>query len=274
MTLSPETIDPFLNWLSANGASPETLRGYRSDLTAFTLWVNLDRFETLAEQENAAALWLTMAREHKKPKTIRRRLTSLRSWSKYCDEPTFLSHYRPPIPEQSKAKPLPGGIPSVLAMVEEARRGPDAPGRMALVGLCGLVGLRVSAACTVTALDVDTSPLRRSVSFVGKGARSFTMPVSDPAWEAIGPAVTTGGRTSLVGVGERRARQIVTLLGERAGLGHIASHDLRRTYATALWDRCHDLRVVQELLGHASPVTTAIYIGITDAAMRDAAAVA
>jgi len=63
---------------------------------------------------------------------------------------------------------------------------------------------------------------------------------------------------------------MITLLGERAGLSRpIASHDLRATFGTAVFNKTGNLRTAQELLGHSSSATTEIYTGVDLKQMRD-----
>jgi site-specific recombinase XerD len=75
----------------------------------------------------------------------------------------------------------------------------------------------------------------------------------------------------VVGLKDRFARRVITELGVRAKLErHTSSHDLRATFATAVYDHTLDQRVVQELLGHSSGTTTEIYIGRSNDQMRKA----
>ena len=65
-------------------------------------------------------------------------------------------------------------------------------------------------------------------------------------------------------MGDRSARALITRLGERAGLRRaIASHDLRATFATEVYNRTRDMRLVQELLGHSRLSTTQKYTQVS-----------
>jgi site-specific recombinase XerD len=97
----------------------------------------------------------------------------------------------------------------------------------------------------------------------GKGDKDRIIPVSPEAWDAVANSVVRswGNGSTVVGLKDRFARRLVSALGERAGLQrHISSHDLRATFATAVFDKTGDIRLVQMLLGHASVVTTQLYI--------------
>lgn len=142
----------------------------------------------------------------------------------------------------------------------------------ALVTLGGFVGCRISESLSLTVNSFDLHDML--VSIRGKGDKTRVVPMSDEAWTHLAPAFALAHLKEdqrLVSYKDRFARQIVTNLGTRAGLSRkIASHDLRATFATAALDKTNNIRVVQELLGHASSQTTEIYTGIGVAQMREA----
>jgi site-specific recombinase XerD len=79
------------------------------------------------------------------------------------------------------------------------------------------------------------------------------------------------GDSPLVGINERHARKVITSLGAKIGLERrISSHDLRATFATAVYDKTMDIRLVQELIGHATSAQTEVYIGVNLDKMREA----
>jgi site-specific recombinase XerD len=142
----------------------------------------------------------------------------------------------------------------------------------ALVAFCGMCGLRVAEATSVKPSHIDLTEMLLTVR--GKGDKTRVIPISPECWEIIQQAVVVAfveGDRSVVGMQERFARQLITNLGKRAGLQRpIASHDLRATFATAVYDSTRDQRVTQELLGHASGATTELYIQVSMNKMREA----
>jgi site-specific recombinase XerD len=107
----------------------------------------------------------------------------------------------------------------------------------------------------------------------GKGDKGRVVPVSNRAWGVLAMPVARAmmNQCEVVGLKDRFARRVITELGVRAKLErHTSSHDLRATFATAVYDHTLDQRVVQELLGHSSGTTTEIYIGRSNDQMRKA----
>lgn len=142
----------------------------------------------------------------------------------------------------------------------------------ALIALCGLCGCRVAEALSIRPSDFDLEQMLLHIR--GKGDKGRHVPVSNRAWDVMALSVTrafVSENAQVVGLRDRFARQIISDLGERAGLRrHISSHDLRSTFATEIYNRTLDLRLVQELLGHSSSTTTELYTGISQDKMRAA----
>jgi site-specific recombinase XerD len=139
--------------------------------------------------------------------------------------------------------------------------------------MCGLIGMRVSEALSARPSWFDFSG--RVVLIRGKGDKERRVPVSDEAWDALFDAVShafiEGNDRSVIRFRDRNARALITSIARRAGLRrHVASHDLRATFATEVYNKTRDQRVVQELLGHAQGSTTEVYIEVTMDKMRQA----
>jgi integrase/recombinase XerD len=159
----------------------------------------------------------------------------------------------------------------------------------ALLELLYSCGLRVSEALN---LDLEDVSLRdRSVRVIGKGDRERRLPIGEVAVQAIETYLDAGrpqleerarGRTRLTSdvaanrggplfVGDRGRRlnrmsawRIIRNAALAGGVrGHVTPHTLRHSFATHLLEGGADLRVVQELLGHASITTTQLYTHLT-----------
>ena len=176
-------------------------------------------------------------------------------------------------------------LPKALTIDEVARlidaAGPrDTPTGLrdhALLELLYGTGTRVSEAVGLDIDDVDLA--ERTITVIGKGDRQRRVPVGSVACAAVDeylvrgrPALAQAGRGTpalfLNARGARLSRQsgfgIVSAAAKRAQIAkEVSPHTLRHSYATHLLQGGADVRVVQELLGHASVTTTQIYTAVT-----------
>lgn len=189
---------------------------------------------------------------------------------------------RPPTP--------PRRLPKAIS-VEEVERllaaaGPEDTARglrdRALLELLYGSGVRISEA---VGLDVDDLDLEDgSVHVLGKGDKERVVPIGGYAKRAV-EAYLTRARPELAKAGRgvpalflnarggRLSRQgawmVLNAAAERAGLTEVSPHTLRHSFATHLLDGGADVRVVQELLGHASVTTTQVYTLVTVQVLRE-----
>lgn len=266
-TLTSDHIVKFQSSLSARGRSDQTVKCYASDLRMMLTELETPEI-SMEEFEDTAMEWLQEHRREVAPKTTSRRLTSLRAFAKWAGWGPLLTEYSAPTPARGMPHPLPEGIEGVKRLIAAARYDTH----KALVALCGLCGLRVAEALAVKPSHFDHEA--NTLTIRGKGDKTRVIPVSETAWEFLARPVTRAfieGDRPVVGLKDRFARRVITELGERAGLQrHISSHDLRATFATAVYDKTLDLRTTQELLGHSSSQTTELYTGVTMDKMRGA----
>jgi site-specific recombinase XerD len=137
-------------------------------------------------------------------------------------------------------------------------------------------GLRVAELCGLRDRDLDLG--HRMVTVWGKGSRQRRIPVGEPAAAALRAWLTTG-RPALVAAARQPGQPVDALFLNRKGRplgtrdvrrlldrrsnGPTHPHALRHSFATHLLDGGADLRVVQELLGHASLQTTQVYTHVS-----------
>ena len=194
---------------------------------------------------------------------------------------------RPPAPPRRLPKAI--SVDDVERLLEAAGFDgtPLALRDRALLEVLYGTGARISEA---VGLDVDDLLERDAVVLRGKGGKERVVPVGSYARKAVDdylvrarPALAAGGRGTprlfLNARGGALSRQSAwTILGvaaERAGLAtQISPHTLRHSYATHLLDGGADVRVVQELLGHASVSTTQVYTLVTVDRLREVYATA
>jgi integrase/recombinase XerD len=285
-------IEEFLTYLRVErGLSAATIRAYRGDLTDF------------AASRGAAAGWGTSpdtavrylaARARRgtlrdpglAPTSLRRRAASLRGFFRFAfgeglipvDVATHID-----LPRQPRLLPETLTVAEVERLLDAA---PDLRGR-ALAELLYAAGLRVSEAIGLDREDLSVDG--GFVRVIGKGDRERLVPVGDVALDWLNrwlaedrPALlarshvapSRGGPLFLGDRGGRLARQqafaIVRGAARRAGLSdRVSPHTLRHSFATHLLEGGADLRIVQELLGHASISTTQLYTHLTGERVRE-----
>ena len=200
-------------------------------------------------------------------KTTGRRLTSLRAFAKWADWGQVLEDYDAPTPARTQPHPLPEGMDGVRKLIVLAPN----EAQKALIALCGMCGCRVGEALSITPESFDLE--RMTLTIRGKGDKTRVVPVATEAWAIMQTQVIRafGNGTTVVNLRDRNARKVITGLGRKAHLRRaISSHDLRATFGTHVYDKTKDIRVVQELLGHATSAQTEVYLGITDETLRKA----
>ncbi len=280
----PLDAEEYLAWLAVErGRSANTLSAYRRDLAAYSRWLGeqgLGHEQVTPHQIERYAIHLRGA--GRAPATVARSLTAVRQFHRFlvaderrADDPA--ADVDPPRVPAGLPKPLTVGQ---IAGLLDGITGDDPISRRdrSLLELLYATGMRVSELCGLSLADVDQ--LEQLVRVFGKGAKERVVPYGGAAARALDRWLAPGGRDQLAGVagtarvdqealyvgrrGRRLGRQHVWLIlrqrAERAGLATGSSpHVLRHSCATHLLDAGADLRVVQELLGHASISTTQIY---------------
>jgi len=277
------------------GLSPNTIEAYRRDLARYAAFLRgrgIDDAVTVRDADVRAFLAATSASTHgpdERPyaaTSVARSLAAVRAFHRFllreglADGDPAATVVRPRLP---RALPHPIPAADVAGLLE--RPDPDAPAGTrdrAILELLYGAGLRVSE---LTGLDVDDVDLDDgAVRVLGKGGKEREVPIGRFAREAVAayltrgrPALATGtsrGALFLNARGGRLTRQSVAraLAGyaHDAGIARrVTPHDLRHSFATHLLDGGADVRVVQELLGHASLATTQIYTLVTARHLRE-----
>jgi len=192
-------------------------------------------------------------------------------------------------PRRAKTLPVVASADGMRALLEGQRDAassgdPVALRDHALLELLYAAAIRVSELCGIDLDDLDLQ--RRTVRVLGKGAKERVVPFGGPAAEALG-AFVTRGRPALLARAEKAtpalflgargaplSRQsawlVIRAAAEKAQItSEISPHTLRHSFATHLLQGGADVRVVQELLGHASVATTQIYTHVSLDTLRD-----
>lgn len=280
-------VEEFLDWLVVErGRAANTIDAYRRDLVQYVEWLHaagtdparvsvgeIERF--LAERTAAGAAKSSMARQFSSIRMLHRFMVEegLRR-----DDPAGLA--------EGVSKPA--GIPKPLSEEEVssliASVSGDEPRDFrdrAILEFLYATGARVSEVCGLNLADLDMEA--SLVRLFGKGSKERVVPFGSVAHQAM-EAWLSSGRSAmeplrwrkkddsyavfLGGRGTRLSRQVafqvVRDAGVRAGIEReVSPHALRHTCATHLLDHGADLRIVQEMLGHASITTTQVYTRVS-----------
>ncbi|MGZ4471861.1 MAG: site-specific tyrosine recombinase XerD [Nocardioidaceae bacterium] len=285
------------------GLADNTLKSYRRDLRRYVSFLaGRDVDDVAAVGENLVTAFLMSLREGDAEHpplsagSAARTVVAVRGFHRFAVREGLTEHdpssaVRPPAP----AKRLPKALP--LADIERILEAAGAPGTAlalrdrALLEVLYGTGARISEAVGLDVDDLDLSVEGQgSVLLRGKGSKERVVPVGSYAREAV-EAYLVRGRPELSGVGKglpalflnarggRLSRQsawaVLVRAAERAGVSaEVSPHTLRHSFATHLLDGGADVRVVQELLGHASVTTTQVYTLVTVDSLREVYATA
>ena len=277
------------------GLSEHTLSAYRRDLRRYVVFLTRRDMLEPGEVEEAtvrsfvASLSASTHGPNDAPyraTSVARTLSAVRSFHRFLlregvtDRDPAVGVPQPRLP-RSLPRPLP--VVDVLRLLEAPDEGSPAGLRdRAILELLYGSGLRISE---LTGLDVDDLDLEEgSVRVLGKGGKEREVPLGSFGRDAVG-AYLTRGRPALASVatrgavflnarGGRLSRQSCARLLSRyvrlAGIERrVTLHTLRHSFATHLLEGGADVRVVQELLGHASVATTQIYTHVTARHLRE-----
>ncbi|HZW59700.1 MAG TPA: tyrosine recombinase XerC [Woeseiaceae bacterium] len=272
-----EWIDAFIRHLSLERRlSPLTCRAYRRDLEALADWCAREDIAGWrgVDGEHLRAFSASCYRKGLAAGSIQRRLSAARTFFRYLLREKHVR--RNPVTAISapkKGKRLPGNL-DADRMARLLEIGGDAPLVLrdrAILELFYSSGLRLAE---LTGLDVGDLDLADGlVRVTGKGSKDRVLPVGRHARAALGrwlgarAAFAAGIDTGALFLSRRGARLSqrsvqarVNYWAKRQGIdARVHPHLLRHSFATHLLESSHDLRGVQELLGHANIATTQIY---------------
>ena len=283
-----QIFNQYVNYLEAErNASPYTIRNYTTDLLDFFSFLRSQKIGSLHEVDKQVVRdYLSYLLEHGFVKvSIARKLSAIRSFYRYLMREEIVT--TSPVADTSSPK-LDKRLPDFLSQKEvlELLNAPDlstpqGQRDLALLELLYASGLRVSE---LVNLDIDKVNLdANEIRVWGKGSRERMVLMGRPAAAALVTYINQG-RARLLGgkknpalfvnrsgrrLVDRRVQRILEKYSAVAGINRrVHPHMLRHTFATHLLDGGADLRVVQQLLGHADLSTTQIYTHVTKSQAR------
>ncbi len=279
------TLNSFIDYLRVEkGAAANTVAAYRRDLTKYLNW--------RINNPEASIKEYAFSIKDLAPSSLERNFSAVRSFHKYLNREFNISDPTDGLPETGKRQRLPKAL-----TVEEITRLIDAgkdPGEAVslrdylLLELLYSTGARVSEVVGINLSDISENSVNGESIWVlklrGKGGKERMVPLGSYAKSAIDdylvrtrPSLLKKLSESALFLNNRGTRlsrvsawEIVKRAAEKAGLtSRVTPHVFRHSYATHLLDGGADIRVVQELLGHASVTTTQIYTLITIDKVRE-----
>lgn len=265
-------IDKFIRYLDLEkGASSHTLRAYRKDLREFSESVkcepnNIDIIDLRGFIAGQIQKGLNKT-------TVSRRLSSIRSFFKFLYREGYMKTNPAKLvsnPKVPKLLPRFLSVDDVFSLVEKPEGIGFLPARnRAVLELLYSSGLRVSELSGINTDDIHIKECL--IKIKGKGKKERIVPIGSKAIDAMKSYIVErmllkskeralflnrmGKRLT-----ERGVRRIVVKYARAIGIhGRIGPHTLRHSFASHLLQGGADLRVIQELLGHASLSTTQKY---------------
>ncbi len=295
-----QALEAYLAHLDVErGLSANTLAAYRRDLSRYVDFLVARGIGTPAavaerDVEDYVLAVRTGAdgRAALSASSAARGVVAIRGWHRFC-VPEGLASQDPARevhpPARPKRLPKALSVDDVRRLLEDGVLGDGAvPLRdRALLELLYSTGARISEAVGLDLDDIDLTPGEGAVRLFGKGSKERVVPVGSYAAQAVEayvvrarPALAAAGRGTpalfLNVRGARLSRQsawaVLRTAAEHAGLAtaaHVSPHTLRHSFATHLLQGGADIRVVQELLGHASVTTTQIYTMVSPDLLRE-----
>jgi len=275
-----EWLERFTSYLRMRNYSPRTIKKYGQTIQWFARYawlrehlgpdgISIDdaAFESApldADVNVSAALvtdyfsFLSEARDYK-PKTLHRMISTLSSFYRYLSAQgavianPMLGVERPRIKNQELKYLKHSQVIRLLNTIENERD-------RLIVRLIYATGVRVSELCAINVEDIDFE--EQTIRVKGKGDKIRTVFVDEETLDVINGFIgnTIQGPLFLGQQGNHLSPRTVQHLFKRYAPAGITPHKIRHSYASELYRRSKNLRVVQENLGHSSIKTTEIYL--------------
>jgi integrase/recombinase XerC len=269
-------IDKFIRHLEfERRLSPETCKNYRRDLDALLVYREYSGVDSWGgmDSEHFRAFSASCFRKGLASRSIQRRLSACRTFFRYLIREKHVD--KNPITDVSAPKGkkrLPGNLDAdrMARLLDIHGKGPLVDRDRAILELLYSSGLRLSELTGLNCGDVDMSDA--TVRVTGKGNKDRIVPVGRKALQALRvwdqtrvllanveePALFVSNRGTRISPRSVQAR--VTHWARAQGIDtNVYPHLFRHSFATHLLESSHDLRGVQELLGHANISTTQVY---------------
>lgn len=269
----------------------KTLKAYRIDLKQYNTFSS-ELPDCLSK--NTLDQYITNLHKHYKPKTVKRKIASLKAFFHYLEYRELLSE-NPFIKLDVRfreAKLLPKTIPfhSIHAFLNTLYAQKEhATSRyhlhccirdIAVIELLFATGMRISELCSLKPKDIDMES--HNILIYGKGAKERILQIENPEvisamilyQETFKKDIESCGYFFVNRLGHKLSDQSVRFMinrySELSGIDqHITPHMFRHSFATLLLEQDVDIRYIQQMLGHSSISTTEIYTHVSNTKQKD-----
>ena len=274
-------ISEYLDFCQSNKRlDPKTVKAYKIDLTQFVTSLSVSSVEDISSEN--IKKYIANLHQTFKPKTVKRKIASVRAFTSFLDELELLSYnpfskiytkFREPV-QLPKTIPL-STIELLLsslysyyhsAKTEHSRR--SSLQAIAIIELLFATGIRISELCSISPEDIDLSNHRLKIN--GKGKKERVLSIGNTSGLAVlskyNEVFINEIRSSglFFPVSDQIVRRMIRKYCKLAGITqHITPHMFRHTFASSLLEAGVDLRYIQDFLGHSSISITEIYTHTT-----------
>ena len=276
-----EHISDYIAYLELEkGLSKNTISAYENDLISFCEFIQENSNElSNIKRKDFSAYTKHLAKKEITPTTITRKIASIKGFFKYLCHKRIIKN-NPAISINSPK--LPKKLPKVLTIneIEKILKNNLTTKEKAIIELLYSAGIRVSELCELELKNVDLA--QRFIKVFGKGSKERLVPINKNCVEIIKKylkqreliALKYNSKPYLFlsDKGKRISRQSIYKIIKKQGENiekSISPHTIRHSFATHLLENGADLRVVQELLGHSSIVTTQLYTHISKKTLKE-----
>ncbi len=273
----------------------KTLKAYRIDLRQFSERVDEEKKMEVSEiSREMLEQYIAMLHREFKPKTVKRKLASLKALFHYLEYEEFIVtnpfnrmrvKFREPV-ILPKTIPL-SEVEMFLAIMYRDYEQADTETLkrsvlrdIAIIELLFATGMRISELCMLAPENVDMHD--RTILIYGKGAKERRIQIGSDAVAKVLEKYVMAYREEIQRCGyffvnqkgrpvsDQSVRGMINRYAKKAGIGlHITPHMFRHTFATCLLEEDVDIRYIQEMLGHSSIHITEIYTHVAMAKQRD-----
>lgn len=270
----------------------KTLKAYRIDLIQFLTKISVD--DITAITPHILEDFITELHKKYKPKTVKRKIASLKALFHYCEYRELISRnpfnkiqikFREPVilPKTIPLHTVEDFLSAIYRQRTEAKtvyQKKNALRDIAVVELLFATGMRISELCSLKVSDVNLYD--RNILIYGKGAKERKIQIGNndviQVLEEYKAAFLTEMQScnhffanqSGKAVSDQSVRRMINKYTSLAAIDlHITPHMFRHTFATSLLEADVDIRYIQEMLGHSSIHITEIYTHVAMSKQRD-----